>query len=137
MHSTVAHLHVHTLNSSSSSAVKDNIRLFLSTMCQSCASTAGPNWEPSNIFKRRLLLAHGRELVNGVQLYDANLDDGSKMKVMRAGLRSLRAAGDSPDTIDLLGLKPQETVGSDIPEDSGLELELQNIWDSLRALRFG
>jgi len=96
MHATVAHLHVHILNSSSSSAVKGNIRLFLSTMYRSCASTAGPDWKPSNIFKRHLLLAHGRELVNGVQFYDADLDDDSKMKILRAGLRSLRAAGDSP-----------------------------------------
>ncbi len=133
----VAHLHVHILNSSSSSAVRDNIRLFLSTLCRSCASTAG-DWKPSKIFKRRLLLAHGRELVNGVQLYEARLDDDSRIKILRAGLRSLRAAGDSPDAIDLMVLKPQETVRNAISGDDGssLELELQNIWDSFQALRF-
>lgn len=51
-------------------------------------------------FKHRFLISHGRELVNGVELYSGKLSDLSKVKVTQTGVKSLRAAGATPKDVN-------------------------------------
>ena len=109
-------------------------------MYGACAASFGPDWKPSNAFKRRCLTSHGRELVNGIKWYDAKLNDTSKSRLIRAGLRSLRAAGDSQDGIDLGVMRPSSR--SDGIEVKGDDLEgeedkmIRDVWKAFQALRF-
>ena len=85
-------------------------------------------WIPSANFKRQFLLSHGRELVNGIQIYNEKLDQDAKIKVLRAGIRSLRAAGGDDDELNLDLIK--EDHDSDDCHDS------RRIWQAFIALRF-
>ncbi|KDR74397.1 hypothetical protein GALMADRAFT_141440 [Galerina marginata CBS 339.88] len=98
----LAHLHVHMLNTKSSSETKERIQLFAGAMFQAYAqSQPETDWKPSNRFKRSALLSHGRELVNGVAMYHAKLDDTAKARILKAGIRSLRASGELEAGVDL------------------------------------
>lgn len=57
----------------------------------------------SKDFQRRFLISHGRELVNGIELYK-NLGAEGSQHVMAAGIRSLRAAGPSIEELNLEAL---------------------------------
>lgn len=130
---TVAHLHVHILNSATSPLAKRRIQDFTHSWLKAYVeaqpqdATADTTWKPSNGFTRRLLLSHGRDLVRGVKLYDAKLDDGSKARLLEGGARSLRAAGQAGDKIDMSFLKPSEgNVGS--------QADVTDIWEGLSIL---
>ena len=125
---TVAHLHFHMLNSTSP-AIKERITSFSTSMLNSYSSShpAVPLWAPSANFKRRLLLSHGRELINGIQMYNKKLNKDTKMKVLQAGVRSLRAAGEADDELNLQLIKENNDSGD---YDSG------RIWQGFKALRF-
>lgn len=90
-------------------------------------SAKGASWKPSNGFVRRLLLSHGRDLVRGVKLYSEKLDDASKRRLLEGGERSLRAAGESSDKIDVRFLRPTESTDAD-------EADRRDIWEGLSIL---
>lgn len=117
----VAHLHVHMLNSSTPIQAKERIQLFAQGMCQAYVQSKGilgqVNSEvlvaPLKAFQRRVLLSHGRELVNGVALYEKRLDEAAKKRVLTAGVRSLRAAGGSEDDLNLYISRARGRDGSE------------------------
>jgi len=136
----VGHLHVHLLNSTSSTAVINQIQGFTVAMYGACAASFRPDWRPSNAFKRQCLISHGRGLVNGIKWYNAKLNDASKSRLIRAGLRSLRAAGDSQDGIDLGVMRPSSRSDGIEVKGDGLEGEedkgIRDVWKAFQALRF-
>lgn len=101
----MAHLHIHILNSTTPVHTKELIQLFAEGMLRGYTKTQETDlkrtWKPSNEFKRRALLSHGREMVNGVAIFEATLDDEAKKMVLAAGVRSLRASGSLNDELDL------------------------------------
>ncbi|KJA18223.1 hypothetical protein HYPSUDRAFT_57299 [Hypholoma sublateritium FD-334 SS-4] len=135
----LAHLHVHMLNSATPPIAKRRIQHFTQTWLRSFVaaqfggksndekSVKETRWRPSNGFVRRLLLSHGRDLVRGVKLYSAKLDDASKRRLLEGGARSLRAAGESSDKIDVRFLRPTESMDAD-------EADCRDIWEGLSIL---
>lgn len=77
------------------------VPMFIAEFLQVFAKTLPP---PSAFFKRMALISHGRELVNGPDLYGEKLD-GQGTRLVRAGIQSLRAAGAAEGDIDLDILK--------------------------------
>jgi hypothetical protein len=121
---TVAHIHIHILNSTTSVAAQTNLQLFAKAMFNAYMQSQ-PGRVASSRFKRTILISHGRELVNGVSLYGGKLNDESKKRVVAAGLRSLKAAGESESGVDLAGLKPSSSEG-----------DAHIIWETLEVLGF-
>jgi uncharacterized protein YihD (DUF1040 family) len=101
---------------------------------KSSGSNSSPNlnWAPSEGFKRGVLLSHGRELVNGVVMYEAKLDDAAKTRILIAGVRSLEAAGDSEDDVDLKLLRARKVGGI----EDGIDGHEERIWKGFVALGF-
>ncbi|KIM42772.1 hypothetical protein M413DRAFT_123435 [Hebeloma cylindrosporum] len=123
----LAHLHVHLLNTpSSATATQSNLRLFAKSTFRAYAQSQ-PQQVASNGFKRALLISHGREMVNSVSQYEEDLTKESKRKVVAAGVRSLRAAGESKDDIDLTGLRPLYL---------GEDTDVHVIWETLGVFGF-
>ena len=127
------------LNSATSSIAKRRIQDFTRAWLRSFVSaqfdgistdeksTKQTSWKPSNGFVRRLLLSHGRDLVRGVKLYSEKLDDAAKRRLLEGGARSLRAAGESTDKIDVRFLRPSESSDGD-------EADRRDIWEGLSIL---
>ncbi|PPR06485.1 hypothetical protein CVT26_004574 [Gymnopilus dilepis] len=138
----LAHLHVHLLNSSTSARGKERITLFAEGVCQAYvasnrAISSGTSWKPSKAFKRRTLLSHGREMVNGVALYEQKLDPAAKKSVLAAGMRSLRAVGTSPDDLDMQILRAKDADGASVSDvDEYHYSTLEGIWQAFAALGF-
>lgn len=82
-----------------------NIQSFIVNLLQSYTDHASP---PSSHFKHKALIAHGRELVIALDFLASDLDDASKERVLNAGIRSLRAAGDSENDLDLSVLEDMD-----------------------------
>lgn len=101
----VAHLQVILLNSKSSQMAVTKTKAFITTLLRTYAQHAP---RPSPYFKHQTLVAHGRELVIARDLFANELDEPSKQRVVKAGLRSLRAAGDSEADIDLSCLDDED-----------------------------
>lgn len=53
-------------------------------------------------------MSHGRELVNTLAFQEAELDEATKERALRAGIKSLRAAGDSENDFDLSVLEDND-----------------------------
>jgi len=121
---TVAHIHIHLLNSTTSVAAQNSLQLFAKAMFEAYIQSQ-PERVVSSNFKRALLESHGRELITGVSQYAGKLNDESKKRVVAAGLRSLNAAGESEHSIDLAGFEP-----------SYIEGDTHIIWDILTVLGF-
>jgi hypothetical protein len=94
----VAHLHIILLNSKSSQPAVENTKTFITTLFRTYGLHAPP---PSPYFKHQVLTSHGRELVTALELFANELDEPSKQRIVKAGIRSLRAAGDSEADINL------------------------------------
>lgn len=86
------------LKTESTPSALRNTRSFIVTLLQSYANYAPA---PSLYFKRQALVSHGRELVNTLAFQEAELDDATKERALNAGIKSLRAAGDSENDLDL------------------------------------
>ena len=84
-----------------------------------------PGQVASSRFRQAILESHGRELMIGVSQYGGKLNDESKKRIVAAGMRSLKAAGESEDSIDLVGLKPLYD-----------ERDARMIWEALEVLGF-
>lgn len=136
----VAHLCVHMLNSSVQA--KKRIQLFAQGMCQAYIQSKESLGQvdseilvgPLKAFQRRVLPSHGRELVNGVALYEKKLDEAAKRRVLAAGVRGLRAVGGSEDDLNLYILRARGRDGSegDLGDLDGLKV----IWQGFAALGF-
>ena len=94
----VAHLHMIILKTESTASALRNTRLFIVTLLRSYANHAPA---PSLYFKRQALVSHGRELVNTLAFQEAELDNVTKERALNAGIKSLRAAGNSENDLDL------------------------------------
>jgi len=66
-------------------------------------------------------------MVNSVSQYEEDLNEESRKKVVAAGVRSLKAAGESEDDIDLTGLRPLYPEGN---------TDVHAIWETLRVFGF-
>ena len=66
-------------------------------------------------------------MVNSVSQYEKDLNEESKKKVVAAGVRSLKAAGESNDNIDLTGLRPLYLEGN---------TDVHVIWETLGVFGF-
>jgi hypothetical protein len=66
-------------------------------------------------------------MVNSVSQYEEDLNEESKKRVVTAGVRSLKAAGESDDDIDLTGLRPLHLEGN---------TDVHAIWETLRVFGF-
>jgi hypothetical protein len=84
------------LNDQTSGISTTNIRHFTFHFLKSYAKHFPPFSAES---QRRVLISHGREIVNGVELFSEKLSGSSKRRLIDAGVRSLRAAGDPGDTL--------------------------------------
>ena len=100
---------------------------------------------PANLitfeFKHLFLLAHGRELVNAVDLYrdkleeeDEKQDDSVKARVLMAGVRSLRAAGDGLRDMHIEIVKP--TIVAEGLRQCKVEQDVKVIWEAFQAIGF-
>lgn len=123
---TVAHIHVHCLNSTTTVTGQNNLQLFAKAIFRAYAQSQ-PQQVASCGFKRALLISHGREMVNSVSQYVEDLNEESKKRVVAAGVRSLRAAGESDDDIDLTGLRPLYLEGN---------TDVHVIWETLGVFGF-
>jgi hypothetical protein len=85
------------LNDQTSEISRTNIRHFIFYFLKSYAKYF-PSLSADS--QRRALISHGRELVNGVELFSEKLSEISKARLIDAGARSLRAAGDPGDTLE-------------------------------------
>ena len=119
------------------------MRLFAEGVCQAYvtsnreAISSGTSWKPSKAFKRRTLLSHGREMVNGVALYEQKLDPAAKRSVLAAGMRSLRAAGTSPDDLGMQILRAKDADGASVSDVNEYHHgTLEGIWQAFAALGF-
>ena len=109
---TVAHLHIILLNDRLSPTSKETTRLFVRKFLQAWRTS-----HPTSLsldFKYTFLISHGRELVNGVDLYSGKLSDLSKEKVTRAGVRNLRAAGATPEGVNGSFLDSASDIENDL-----------------------
>jgi hypothetical protein len=66
-------------------------------------------------------------MVNSISQYEENLNEESKKRVVKAGVRSLKAAGESNDNIDLTGLRPFYLGGN---------TDIHVIWETLGVFGF-
>ena len=123
---TVAHLHVHFLNSTTTVAAQNRLQLFAKAIFRAYTQSQ-PQQVASNGFKRGLLISHGREMVVSISQYEENLNEESKKRVVAAGVRSIRAAGESNDGIDLTGLRPLYLEGN---------TDVHVIWETLGVFGF-
>ena len=91
----VAHLHLILLKSQTSAheSTWSFTTLFLESYFKRSVA-------PSLYFKRQVLLAYGRELVNNVEFSASELDEPSKQRALHLGIRSLTAAGNSENELD-------------------------------------
>jgi hypothetical protein len=130
------------LNSSTPIQAKERIQLFAQGMCQAYVQSKGSLRQvdseilngPLKAFQQRVLLSHGRELVNGVALYEKKLDEAAKRRVLAAGVKSLRAAAGLEDDLNLYIPRARGRDGSkgDLGDLDGLEA----IWQGFAALGF-
>ena len=100
---------------------------------------------PANLitfeFKHLFLLAHGRELVFGPEFYkdkfgeeEEEKEDGAKARVLMAGIRSLRAAGDGLRNMDIEIVKP--TIVAEGLRQCKVEQDVKVIWEAFQAIGF-
>lgn len=66
-------------------------------------------------------------MVVSISQYEENLNEESKKRVVAAGVRSIRAAGESNDGIDLTGLRPLYLEGN---------TDVHVIWETLGVFGF-
>ena len=150
----VAHLHVHLL-ATASGTLKERIQKFIGEFLRRYATStasapvrqSSTSVNPTNSktfeFKRLFLLAHGRELVNGIELYNDKLgeeeekkQDGVKARILMAGVRSLRAAGDGLQDMDLEIIKPADVSGQGSVCQCKVEQDVKEIWEAFQAIGF-
>ncbi|KAF9465831.1 kinase-like domain-containing protein [Collybia nuda] len=108
----LAHLHILTVINQSSVSVSAALRQFISSLLRSFVANMQA---PSAYFKHRALVTHGRELINGFDLYSDKLDALARDAVVQAGVNSLRAAGRTEVDINLpiLSLNGGEWIWAD------------------------
>ena len=114
------------LNSPTSVTAQQNLQLFAKATFRAYAQSR-PQQVASNGFKRALLISHGREMVNSVSQYEDDLKGDSKKRAVAAGVRSLKAAGESNDHMDLTVLRPLYLEGN---------TDVRVIWETLGVLGF-
>ena len=156
----VAHLHIHLL-ATASSTLKERIQKFIRELLRRYATASAPvrrsstSVNPTNLitfeFKHLFLLAHGRELVFGPEFYkdkfgeEEEKEDGAKARVLMAGIRSLRAAGDGLRDMDIEIVKPiivaVEGVHAGVSGQGSLrrckvEQDVKVIWEAFQAIGF-
>ncbi|KAJ2924185.1 hypothetical protein H1R20_g12909, partial [Candolleomyces eurysporus] len=98
----LAHIHITKFKPSTSPGGQERLGKFMSALFQAY-SHHSPSKARSKGFQRRFLISHGRELVNGIGMYQ-DLGAKGSQNVMEAGVRSLRAAGGSSDELNLEAL---------------------------------
>jgi hypothetical protein len=109
----VAHLHQIRLKTQTS--VHENARSFTAALLDSYSKHAPT---PSAYFKRQALTVYGCDVVNSLEFLACELNDASKEQLLKAGVRSLTAAGDSENEVDYTIFK--------VPDDNcgGLSLDI-------------
>ena len=118
--SIVAHLHVMSLDTQTTPSAAAAVSIYTSQFLRTWAEAMRK--EDSFSFSRsRALISHGRELVNGVDLYSAELNAESKARLIKAGAASLRAARLSDSDKE--------------PASFGLGEDLHFIWEDLAILQ--
>ncbi|TFK35014.1 kinase-like domain-containing protein [Crucibulum laeve] len=120
----LAHLHILFLSSTSTSRTRAMTESFIYRFFDEYLKRSSP---PSARFKRRALLAYGRELVNGLEFYAPKLDEISKARVLRAGVRSLRAAGSRDSDLNLDVLEDVHVAGLDLEDSGCIDEETQRV----------
>ncbi|KAJ7491142.1 kinase-like domain-containing protein [Mycena latifolia] len=90
----VAHLHLTMSYGSSTQEVREVVRSFISVFLESYGNQI-PLVSP--YFKRQALVAYGREMVNAIEFFAAELDEEAQRHVLDAGVCSLRAAAESEE----------------------------------------
>jgi hypothetical protein len=90
----VAHLHLIRLQTQASA--HENSRSFTAFLLDSYFKHAPP---PSAYFRRQILMVYGCELVTRLE-NARELEDASKGRLLKAGVRSLIAAGGSENEVD-------------------------------------
>ena len=106
----VAHLHLITLKPQCSNSTSTKTSSFIAKLLHSYFHDAQVSGPSSLHFKRNALIAHGRELVNSLEFFAQDLDEASKERVLEAGIKCLRAAGDSELNLNLSTLRGTQMV---------------------------
>ncbi|KAF7359172.1 Kinase-like domain-containing protein [Mycena sanguinolenta] len=94
----VAHLHLLIAKSRNEPEVCNAVRTFIWTFLDSYGAHVPPT---SAYFKRQALVAYGREMINAIEFFATDLDEGAQKRVLDAGVHSLHAAGASEIEVDV------------------------------------
>ncbi|KAF8665667.1 hypothetical protein AX16_000120 [Volvariella volvacea WC 439] len=124
----LVHIHIlHTIHAENPNVFL-HLRSFTRTFIQTCVSYFSS--PPSPYFQHKLLVTHGRELVNGYDLYaeEWKLSPSLKSKLVSLGLSSLRAAGPGANHKDNSGTHRHSINAYELEKAGGW------MWEDLQSL---